>query len=299
MPRPGFYNDNEHRDYPFVQNESATGLPDAVVVDVGLIMGLDCEFNENSHKVWLYSVEKANSDITFVLKTDAHPNPLIFVVPAAAEEWTTIYAESAVSTAPCAEEPVWSGFLVVGLLNDIAGQTIFPDHMYMVEPARIQNLARSYLRSISVGNYSRVTVPPCADDAPNDIIDLDAREIVPNATCLKNHIRFEEGYNCRITQIDRVNTIDFSAERGAGKKEDSELCSNGGEVPLFAGETKPDNSSFFSGGPACRDVIFTINGVGGNNVNFIGGKNIAIGAADDAHTLKVTLNDNIQGGCNE
>lgn len=299
MPRPGFFNDNEHRAYPFIQNDDAGGLPAAAVVDAGFIMGLDCGFDAATHTVWLQSVEKTDGVVAFVFRTDAHPYPLVFEVPETTEEWSTIYAESSVAAVPCAEEPVWSGFLSVGVLQDIANVTVFTQNDYVVEPARIQNLAKAYVRSINVGNYSRVVVPPCSNENAGAVIDLDARTVIPNATCLKNHIRFEEGYNCRITQIDRSNTIDFTAERGAGKKEDSELCENGSEVPLVAGENKPADSVFFSGGPACRDLIFTINGVGGRNVNFIGGKNIAIASGDSAHTVKVTLNDNIQGGCNE
>jgi hypothetical protein len=298
MPRPGFYNDNEYRAYPFVQNDDAAGLPTAAIVDAGFIMGLDCGFDAATHKIWLQSVTKTAELLTFVFKTDAHSYPLIFEVPTGTEEWSSATAESAVADVTCAEEPVWSGFLVIGLFADVTTAE-FTAADYVIEPGRIQNLAKSYVRSINVANYSRVTVPPCSEITENEIVNLQNRQIIPNATCLKDHVRFEEGYNCRITQIDRSNTLSFTAERGAGKKEDVELCENGGEVPLTPNEIKPENSIFFSGGPACRDLLFTINGVGGRNVNFIGGKNITIGNGDSANTVKVTLNANIQGGCNE
>jgi hypothetical protein len=298
MARPGFYNDNEYRAYPFVQNDTAVGLPAATIVDAGFIMGLDCDFETETNTVWLHSVTRGGGVVSFTFKTDAHPALLTFAVPETAEEWSTVYAESAAESKNCAEEPVWSGFIVVGLLADVSAAN-FAATDFVVEPGRLQNLAKSYLRSISVGNYSRVTVPPCSDENADEIIDLDSRTIITNATCLKNHIRFEEGYNCRITQIDRTSTIDFAAERGAGKKEDSELCENSGEVPLTENESKPDGSQFYSGGPACKDLLFTVNGVGGRNVNFIGGKNIAISTGDDGTSVKITLNQNIQGGCNE
>lgn len=295
MARPGFYNDNEYRAYPFVYNDAAVGLPTAAVVDAGFIMGLDCNFDSAQHRIWLHAARVADETVELEFKTDAHETALIFSFPAAVEEWTTVYAETAPADEECAEEPVWSGFIVVGLLTDVTAAT-FSETAYVIEPGRVQNLAKSYVRSINVGNYSRIAVPPCGGTGTTT---LDERSIVANATCLTGHIRFEEGYNCRITQVDRTNTILFAPERGAGKKEDQELCENGGEVPITTNEQKPIGSLFYSGGPACKDLIFTINGVGGKNVNFIGGKNVIIGTGVEPNAIKVTLNDNIQGGCNE
>ena len=72
MPRPGFYNDNEHRAYPFIFNkDQAAALPDSLVVDLNVIMGLDSEFEPGAHDVWLDRVTRAGDTLTLELRTDA------------------------------------------------------------------------------------------------------------------------------------------------------------------------------------------------------------------------------------
>lgn len=300
MSRPGFYNDNEYRVYPFVYKSNLTALPDEIVVDAGFIMGLDCDFDDAVHTVWLDSITVDEDVITAVFKTDATTAPLAFVFPATVERWSTVYAESAVAPHECAEEPIWSGFIVLGRVA--TSETLsFTANNYQIEPARIQNLNKAYVRSISVGNYSRVTVPPCNSEQENVPIDLAARTIIPNRTCMKGPIAFKEGYNCLITQTDRDNSITVGAAKGAGQKEDAALCEAGGEVPLFEGEQPPAGSKFLSGGPACNELIFTLNGVGGSNVNIVGGQNIIVrggNEGDPDNVVQVSLNSNIQGNCN-
>jgi hypothetical protein len=306
MARPGFYNDNEYRVYPFVYRDNLVTLPDASIVDAGFIMGLDCFFDDTLHAVWLAEVSKTQNLIQFVFRTNATNAPLIFNVPDNTPEWTTVFADSVTAEHACAEEPIWSGFIVVGRLAEmltllVSDQKTFPEKEYQIEPARLQNLNKAYVRSINVGNYSRLLIPDCAPENEVQTINLNSRSIIENATCLKGPLLLKEGYNCRITQTDRDRTLSVAAARGAGAQEDAALCEAGGEIPLFAGEAPPPNSKFLSGGPACNELIFTLNGVGGNNVNIIGGPNVIIGvgdAASEPNTIKIELNSNIQGGCN-
>lgn len=308
MARPGFYNDNEHRAYPFVYNDkTAKWFPESCIVDAGFIMGLDCFFDDKVHTVWLAEVRDQTEQISLVFQTNANPAPLLFTLSKNTSTWATITAESTPANAACAEEPIWSGFIVVGRLDELlprlnpTGEQ-FAANDYQVEPARLQNLNKSYVRSISVGNFSRVTVPECVDAAESQPVPLLARTIVPNAVCLKGPLLLKEGYNCLITQTDRDSTLSVTASRGAGAQEDEELCENHGEVPLFSGETPPAGSIFLTGGPACKDLIFTLNGVGGSNVNIVGGRNIIVGGAGEGaapNSIQIELNSNIQGGCNE
>lgn len=306
MARPGFYNDNEYRVYPFVYRDNLVTLPDATIVDAGFIMGLDCFFADETDTVWLDEVSRTADLIRFVFRTNANAAALEFAVPVDTPEWTTVFAESAVAAHPCAEEPIWSGFIVVGRLEEMlalveADPRTFATDEYQIEPARLQNLNKAYVRSISVGNYSRLVVPDCVPDDESQVVRLDDRNIVKNKTCLKGPLLLKEGYNCHITQTDRDRTLSVTAGRGEGAQEDAALCEAGGEIPLFAGETPPDGSKFLSGGPACNELIFTLNGVGGSNVNIVGGRNVIIGGPDiddPPNTIKIELNSNIQGGCN-
>lgn len=298
MPRPGFYNDNEYRAYPFIYNKPATlpPLPTSAVLDAGFIMGLDARYDEAVHTVWLSSIVKTGSLFEFVFSTNVTPATLTFTRHNDGD-WALEHSESGADTTnPCADEPIWSGFLVTGPLDALAavapvGTWAFQPNDYQIEPGRIQNLNKAYLRSISVGNYDRVRVPPCDVTGVND-----ARQIVLNSRCMKGDIRLKEGYNCLITQTDRANEIAVTAAKGAGAGSTSaELCVGGGEVPLYPGEQLPVDSKFYSGGPACNEIISTINGVGGTNVNVIGGAGVNI--LIDNGTITVQKKPNAQVNC--
>lgn len=298
MPRPGFYNDNEYRAYPFIYSpdDPLTPLPTSAIVDCGIIMGLDANFNDATDSVWLQSVARAGSNFVFTLATSAVPAKLIFVVPAANDEWVINHSQSSVAALVCAQEPIWEGFLVTGPLKTLrdnlsVGSTLsFDQDVYTLEPGCIQNLNKAYLRSISVGNYSRVTVPECGEASTNT-----TRSIVANAQCLNGDIRLKEGYNCQITQTDRVNEITVTAYKGAGTAEDSALCAAGSELPFYIGEPLAPNSKFYSGGPACDELISTINGLGGPNVNIAGGNGINV--IFENNTIKVQKRPNSQVTC--
>jgi len=300
MPRPGFYNGNEYRSYPFIFKPDAA-LPTSLVVDAGVVMGLDAEFDPKQHSVWLHSITRTNSTITVQLHTDAPgavETPLVFSRAVTAEQWTTEFSATGpadITVAPCANEPIWYGFLTTGPLAVFlaarpAGTTLtFAKNEYQLEPALIQNLAKSYLRSISVGNYSRTTIPPCG--AVNEA----ARPIVQHTQCLQGDIRLKEGYRCSILQTDRANTITIGAGLTAGQLVDAGLCENGSELPLFEGEPLAENNVFYGGGPACNELISTINGIGGRTLNIIGGTGVRITTTPDKIT--VTLDANSRNNC--
>lgn len=342
MPRPGFYNDNEYRAYPFVDKQVETisslsnfpttgdssklytamdtglkyfwtgtvyaqllpgafALPTACIVDAGFIMGLDAYFDDATHTVWLSAINKNGTTLEFVFRTNATPATLSFFRDVNSGEWLNEYAESVRDlNNPCAEEPIWSGFIVTSRLDglaDAAPQTFQPNY-YRIEPGVIQNLNKAYLRSISVANYDRIRIPEC-----DTVVDNSNRPIILNARCMKGDIRLLEGYNCLISQTDRSRTLTVTASSGAGAGNTSaELCEHGSELPLFVGEPLADNSKFYSGGPACDELIGTINGVGGPNVNIVGGANVGITvetAQDGSLFIRVQKKPNIQGSCTQ
>ena len=326
MARPGFYNDNEYRSYPFVDKplsstKPAYEMPDDAIVDAGFIMGLDAQFDDSTHKVQLSSVSAADGLLRFTFiatAPDCVGKNIVFtrsyyfdeddMLRVLDKEWALETAESNSSGLVCADEPVWSGFLVTGKLEkliadvDTRGGFVSFAGFYEIEPARIQNLNKAYLRSISVGNYERTKVPPCE----NTDTTIQSPQIIMNAACLQGELLFKAGYNARIRQSTRARELYFAAERGSGQKEDTALCSNHGEIPFYDNEVneKPfvhgnTRSKFLSGGWSCKDLIFTINGVGGSNVNLVGGKNVEIGYDDTANAITVTLSKNAGGSCSE
>lgn len=354
MPRPAFYNDNEYRAYPFVYKPTSTLLPETAVVDAGVVMRLDAQYDETQHSVWLHSVSRVGDEFIFTLKSDAFDSggpTLSFSRSITSAEWEVEHVDSG-SLDECAEatndpDPAWTGFLVTSRLDELAAaiaahgsNTItFTPSDYPLEPARIQNLANGYVRSLNVGNYRRVYVPNCCDsdltNIPTTVINATARDaianpinnqlamttddgrywrydsaaaewtdisIVVNARCIRGNVRLVPGYNCEITQTTRLNEISISAVVGAGDKDTAELCANGGELPFYDGELRPlledgsTRSKFLSGGPACDDLIFTVNGVGGSVITFAGGNGITIETDTNPPTITIQRNTALSYG---
>lgn len=316
MPRPGFYNDNEHRAYPFVFNsKQASFLPDSLVVDLNVIMGLDSEFDARLHTVWLHAVSKNGNNLLIELRSNAPGanEPLIFTRDLSVnDDWVTEYAASnpyIKDENSCAEEPAWAAYLTTGPLKDTNeliqnGETISPGTNFSVEPSQIQSLVRSYLRGVSVGNLSRPVALSACETEP-----AEERHVILNKTCLKGDIRFNEGYNALIRQRNASNEILITAGRGLGNQDTKELCEHNGELPFYAGEEKPilfeattDQpavySTFFSGGPACDELITGINGAPGPHINFVAGTGINIVADPATHTITIELSaTTLAGNC--
>lgn len=305
MPRPGFYNDNEYRAYPFIFKARANNLPDSAIVDCGIIMGLDSEFDPELHSVWLKEIRRLNNEFIFEFSTNAPgaaEKPLIFTRPHNADEWLTEDAESAPYVKDdnsCAIEPAWSGFLVTGPLKDLAAAlpqngTITLGVNYTLEPARIQSLVRSYLRSICLGNLSRPVAKSKCDTSPEP-----PRHVVVNKRCINGDIRFKEGYNAQIRQRILTNEISISAGKGFGAQYDAALCENKGEVPFYTDEQPPEGSQFLSGGPACDELISSVNGVVGPDVAIVGGTGVNVSVDENnPNTIIVTLSPTaIAGNC--
>jgi hypothetical protein len=311
MPRAGFYNDNEYREYPFIPRLSyaAADLPHELIVDCGFIMGLDSEFNPTTHAIYLDSVTKTGTKLQFVFKTTAPGalnNALVFERNLPAEDWEYEHVESLPapinSTANgvfCATEPAWSGFIVTGRLNAFAealssGVTLTFAQERAVEPGRVQSLVRAYLRAIGVANYSRVVIPPCGSNTPP--VNISQRPVVVNSACIKGHIQLQAGFNCEILQDSNLNELRISPSRDANTTglSAAEFCLNGSEIKLYQSEMPPTGSKFLSGGPACDEVIAAINGLPAPDVKIVGGAGIQIVAdANAQHTLRIQRVENL------
>lgn len=304
MPRPGFYNDNEYRAYPFIFKPDVAALPNSAIVDCGIIMGLDSEFDAELHTVWLKTVRRVDDVFEFEFDTNAPGaanKPLIFQRAVDAEEWLTEDVESdpyVKDVNSCAVEPAWSGFLVTGPLTELnealpTNGSLNLGTDYILEPARIQSLVRTYLRAISLGNLSRpLSTSSC------DPVDDQNRYVVINKRCITGDIRFKEGYNAQVRQRIPANEIAISAGRGLGEQPNAELCQTYGEVPFYSGEQPPSGSKFFSGGPACDELVSSINGVPGPEVSIIAGTGVTVTPDTENNTILIKLSDtNIAGSC--
>jgi hypothetical protein len=318
MALPGFYNDNQFRDYPFEtrvepqasfepsSDSSSEGpprpaVPHGVLVDFGAIMEIDAEYSEeDDHHVYLYSLRyESDGTVIFDFRTNAPEgaNHRILATrePGDAEFAITWYDSEAVGADPfdslnCANLPKWSAFVVVGSIDYMGDfpvdETIYyPDDRWRIEPARVQSLKDSYLRACNLGNFARTHTTPAAGCSESESAANPAEPYI-NATCMQGNIQWKEGYNCAIRQDNRENAIIIGAGIGSGEGEPCE------EVPVFEGESPPDNSPYLSGGPGCGEVVKTINGVGGRNVILKAGTGFSIYEEEDG-TLVIdrTLDD--------
>ncbi len=311
MPSVAWLNDNQFRDYPFILRveplaettvsdslsaASLFHLPQSVILDFGAVMDIDAGFDDSvGHCVYLHSVSRYADVFTFKLRTTAESatnHELVFTRELTAAEYEITHAESSTINAEpfdptdCATHSRWSGFLVTGRMTDLAAilandeELYADDSLWQIEPARIQNLARAYLRSITLANAprARAAVP----DQCSESVAIEPDTVIVNARCVNGAIRWKEGYNCAIRQDNNNNAIIIGAGVGVGAGVPCE------EIPLYAGEAPPEGSRFLSGGPGCDEVIKSINGVSGANISIIPGAGFRIEpSAEDPHTLVI------------
>ncbi len=297
MANPAWYNDNQFRDYPFITrveplaettdfgDEPLFHLPHSAILDFGAIMEIDAEFSEASgHIIYLHSVARFSDIFTFKLRTTAAGAAnyeMVFHRDLTSPEFLISW-ESASTIDPESPSPFtcpnlsrWSGFVVTGSMDELAGLltngttlTAVPG-LWQIEPARVQSLARSYLRSVSLANAARLHATPqvgcslSSSEAAN-------QPAIANTLCMAGNLGWKEGFNCTIRQDNNNNAIIIGAGVGIG---DGVPCA---EIPLYDGEHPPADSPFLSGGPACNEVIKSINGISGTDINFVAGPGFRI-----------------------
>lgn len=321
MPLTGFYNENENRDWPFLDrpgpldytdpDEETEGflplveIPQEAIVDFGAIMAVDSEFDASSdHYVYLRRIARDGTTVVYDFRTNAPGaagERCIFRRDLGDEEFLCEWVDSepitddsgfssssSAAVVVCTEVRKWQAFLVTGRFLALeealadGAEITFPRGLWQVEPSRIQNLSDSYVRSLNIANFDRIRASGTEEC---DSLGGDTRETIVQDTCVQGPVRFKEGYNCAIRQESRSNTLFFGAGVGAGL---GEPC---GEIPLTDDEEAPEGSPFLSGGPSCRQLVTAINGVTGRNLVIVGGPGFQVAPSeDDEHTLIIDRN---------
>lgn len=303
MASPGFYNDNLFRCYPFVPREqplsAATGfdplapgtlleLPESAIVDAGVIVAPAATYADQTDRVYLQSVTRDGDTLALTLGSTATLEELTFVCEVSDPHGTTYWADSRPPTGPsdssespddsCDNNAILTGFLVIGDLAAL--YAMIPDQstiqcipqLWTLEPARIQNLSRAYLQTVSLANMPRILHTPPADCGDTVTQPTEGRW---QSRCISGPITWREGFNCLIRQSTINSALIFSASPGAGRGQPCE------EVPAYPGEVSPDGGSFLSGGPSCRDIVRAVNGVTGPHLQLLAGAGIRIQADTD------------------
>ncbi len=157
-------------------------------------------------------------------------------------------------------------------IRDNVGATV-------VEPALVQNLKNTYVKKIGLANKARTitTLPEvCATSS-----ETQSEEVYVNKDCVVGDVKIKPGYNCNIFVNINNNSITVSGAVGEGEGQPCE------EVPLYEGEVSPDGGALLSGGPQCKDVIKSINGISGRVVKIQGGLGVTVRNDDKPHTITV------------
>jgi hypothetical protein len=294
MSRPGWLNDNESRSYPLVprgplmlRGVLPVGLPYSALVDFGCVVGPDAGFDGRTHPIYLQSVARAGGRFVFAFRCDA-PGlagvSLRFPRDVSDGEFATGESEATADVPPGAvepcvairDDPLWEGFLTTGLLDDLAA--VLPDGEVLVagavpptvEPALVQDLSRGYVRTLNLANEDRTRArapagcPEASSEALGGPVD-DAHQYraIVNRECLSGPLTVREGYNCTIRQSARENSLTISAALAGGA---GEPCV---EVPLAGTEAPPAASTLLTGGPACSEVVNSINGLTGGVIHLV------------------------------
>lgn len=300
MAESSFLNANAHRAYPFLDVASGASLPEASVVDFGCMVGLNSGWDDETSTVYLHRVRRSGDVYRFEFRSDAPGLQgwgLIFDRNINEAENTTSWEDAVAvgsgsvssESVQCADDPIWEGFLTIGSLADLADLLADGESLsgpFTVEPARIQNLDRTYVRSFNLINADRTHIeaaPDCSLDAPNG----DQDRLYVQTRCISGQVKFKEGFNCSIRQNAQENSLVISASVGAGAGQPCE------EVPLYVQEAPANGSPFLSGGPSCNEVLKTINGVPGPVIRLYTGTGIRAvpGSEEGVLIIRADLKD--------
>lgn len=303
MAKPAWYNDNQFRDFPFITrveplaktsgfNSESSGqaifhLPHSAIVDFCAIMEIDAEYDErDGHIIYLHAVSRFSDIFTFKFRTTAEfaeNHELVIYRELTSPEFlisrndaSTVLPE-AVDQFSCPIQPRWSATVVTGSMREMAtlladGETLYAEAgLWQIEPARVQSLKRSYLRAVNLANSARLHATPVAGCSLSSSYS-EAAPAIPAAYCMSSDLKFKEGFNCTIRQDVNNNAIIIGAGVGVGE---GLPCD---EIPLYDGEPSPDGGKFLSGGPTCKEVVKSINGVSGDDVTILAGRGFRIQA---------------------
>jgi hypothetical protein len=290
----GFYDHNDRIFFPLIAYASlraigGADLPELGLMDAGFIMGIDTQFVAGNH-VTLYSIVRALGDITLVFRSDA----------AGAAGWE-IRFEFSVDTPPGVSiqngaNPIGnptdihnemiSGYIVVGDLSALIALSL--DTYVLdtsigirahVEDGLLQNLNKTYVRTINLANDARRCLAACCEDN-----SIPATATFIAATNIVGDVKIKPGYSAIVEETAALNLISIGAIIGAGQ---GAAC-----VDVLIDEGGMRNDPDIHGVPQCEscdDLIRSINGVVFTNGKALltGGPSTIIEADPDHHAIHV------------
>ena len=185
------------------------------------------------------------------------------------------------------DDPMWSGFMVSGKMADLAlllpsdGVVTRSGGACVVEPALVQNLARSYVTQLALANDDRTRVM-ASDDCPDVVFPYPTGVLHVIDRCIVGDVVLRPGYNAVMRQ--GADYITLGAGVGLGE---GEPCD---EIKLFPTEIPPDGSTLLEGGPRCNEAVRSFNGVGGRLFSLLAGQGVNITSVPEENKLIIDVN---------
>lgn len=307
MASPGWFNENEHRAYPFVVGTvgldadgplTLRNLPPGLVLDACFTAGPSSGFVPGTHSVYLSQVRRVGTAVTLSFASNA-PGllgvPLDFTLSTLDDFYAYTFADSDPPPSSDSSEsrdadcsgPAWYGVVAVrgsSFQTLLAGDGVVPRGAggAVVEPGRIRSLAGTVITGVGLANDDRTrAVSP--DDCDQTTFPYRTGVVFTSAGCLAGDVAFRAGYNCYVRQNSFDNSVTLGAAVGYGE---GEPCD---EVPLFPGESAPDGSTLLSGGLRCNETLRAVNGVGGPDFLISAGPGVSVTADPENHKVVVAV----------
>lgn len=302
MAKPGFWNDNSQRDYPFLLNRIGRRdldggpigeIPYQTIVDVGFIFGPSSGFSSGVNSVWLAKITRLALDrFEFEFATDAESlstSRLVFRHEIS-EDYTYSTAESSESFEDCGDIPAWEGYLVTGDLSGLA--VLLPDTddfilgistQAVVEPCVVQNFHGHFATGISVANLDR-TRATNPDGCRELCWPADQENVRIRERCLTGTVAFREGYNIVIQEDVGRNRLIFSAVVGQGEGEPCE------PVKYYEDERPPRGRDLLDGSVSCGETVRSLGGATGPAVEIVAGGGASVSFDPEESRVVVDLN---------
>lgn len=170
-------------------------------------------------------------------------------------------------------------------LADCIGNAELPD--ITVEPARIMLATGLSIKRWSVYNERRTRLSTDAE-CRGITYDTSIPAYVQNYSGLPDNIRLAGGYQTTVVQNPVSGDLTVTSIIGGG-----DLGTPPGELPMFVGEAPPPDRTYLDGGLACHEVLRSINGVPGPNLQINADIGVLIG--NDPLTNRVIINVNGEG----
>lgn len=311
---------NNQRSYPLVDLGTADERYLRAVVDAGFMLGIDNYFQAAYDKVVLWRMTKTATSIRYLFRALYADTGLLschewdFTFDLTAAFGTTNYTD-AYDTDTLVENPDWgTAFLTIGDLEQVSALPDL-DIAYSpeleVEPATLQVLRRSFVRSINLANRLRLCpdesdpdipdssssssstssesgsiVPPVCEDVQEDDPEADAidiRTVYPTKRGMTGEIAFKPGYNATIRTLENLNQLLFGASDGAGE---GQICT---DLRINLNGIREDVCQ------SCGDLVYMINGAGleSDQLQLVGGPGVVIEPKPAENRIVITIEENL------